>query len=83
MDPRPPNVPVDALDASSSVLAAVAPTVLPPFTVPVNDAPGSITNRFAAPALNSTASELPLMKPALSDEPTTKAIPHARAFGKT
>jgi len=26
---------------------------------------------------------LPLMKPALSEEPTTKAIPRSRAFGKT
>jgi hypothetical protein len=64
--PIPDNVPVDLPAASSSVLTAVAPMVLPPSTVPVNIAPGSTTTRSANPALNCTAAAVPVMVPAFT-----------------
>jgi hypothetical protein len=70
--PMPPIEPADAPVPSSSVLIDVAPTVLPPSTVPVNDAPGSISTRLVKPAARVTAvpaALLPLMNPALITVP--------------
>ena len=67
-EPRPLMVPavtpVAEAVVSSSMLLDVAPIVLPPSTVPMNDAPGTIDNVLLKPAANATA--LPLAEPALT-----------------
>ena len=49
------SVPADAPERSSSVLAVALPTVLPPSTLPMNTAFGSIWRRCAWPASNLAA----------------------------
>ena len=72
--PRPDIRPCVVADASSSVLAAVAPIVLPPFTRPENTAPGSTITRSAKPGANVTAAVVPLMMPALVTVPAPPPI---------
>ena len=76
--PRPVRVPADAPLASSRVLTAVAPIVLPPSTVPVKTDPGSSTSRSVTPAANSTASAPPLIVPPdwlVSEPPAPSTTP--------
>jgi hypothetical protein len=76
-EPKSAMVPAAVLVpcASSSVLCAVAPMVLPPSTLPVSTAPGSTAMRLVKPASNCTASPMP----AEAMVPVSVTVPPARS----
>ncbi len=79
--PRPVTVPVALPIASSNTLLSTLPTVSPPFTLPMNTAPGISTRRVGYSGANAIA--LLFAPVASSVQALTTTPPYENAIAKS